>query len=99
MGMDLEQQLIDATEGLGLVIGENRWDLYVFGIVRAAHDWIVQLAIVGPRACMVTVRVTAVRGHAAAAREMITLVRAWILADDGTDHAFLECAPPAARAC
>ena len=98
MRRDLEQQLIDTTESLGLIIGEDKWELYVFGVMRVERDWFVQIAIVGPRACTVTVRVTSIRGHAAAAREILALVRDWLLTDDGTDHAFLECSPPVARA-
>jgi hypothetical protein len=95
---DLEQQLIDSTESLSLVIGADKWDLYVFGATRVERDWFVQIAIVGPRACTVTVRVTSTSGHAAAARAIVSLVRDWVLSGGDTDHAFLECAPPVAQA-
>lgn len=95
---DPEQQLIDTTESLTLAIGGDRWDLYVFGVTRVERDWFVQIAVVGPRASTVTVRVTSARGHAAAAHAILALVRDWLLTDDGSDHAFLESSPPVARA-
>jgi hypothetical protein len=58
----------------------------------------VQIAVIGPRACTVTVRVDAAKGRGAAAHEIIKLVTEWLLEDDATDHVFLEHSPLEARA-
>jgi len=88
-----------SLQPLSLAIGQDSWDVYVFGVTRVQRDWFVQMAIVGPRACMATVRVDASGGRAAAAREIIRLVREWLLDDDLSDHAFLERGESMARAC
>jgi hypothetical protein len=88
-----------SPEPLSIAVGKDTWDLYVFGVRRVQHDWFVQMAIVGPRACTVTARVDATRGRAAAAREIVKLVREWLLEDDLSDHAFLEHPAIMARAC
>ena len=86
-------------EPLSIALGEDRWDLYVFDVTRVQRDWFVQMAIVGPRVCIVTVRVDGGRGRAAAAQETIGLVREWLLENDLSDHAFLEHPAIIARAC
>lgn len=98
MHKDVERERT-SPQPLSIATGEDRWDLYVFGVTRVQRDWFVQMAIVGPRACMVTVRVNATRGRAAAARETIRLVREWLLEDDVSGHAFLENSESMARAC
>ena len=59
-------------------------------MTRVERDWFVQMAIVGPRVCTVTVRVDSTRGRGMAAREIIRLVRAWLLEDDTSGHVCLE---------
>jgi hypothetical protein len=98
MHMDAERQLRAAHEPLSIVVNNDTWDLYVFGVTRVHRDWWVQIAVVGPRACTVTVRVDAAHGRGAAAHEIITLVTAWLLEDETSDHAYLEHAPLEARA-
>ena len=79
MHMDAERQLRTAHEPLSIVVNDETWDLYVFGVTRVQRDWWVQIAVVGPRACTVTVRVDAASGRGAAAHEIITLVSDWLL--------------------
>ena len=50
----------------------------------------MQAAVVGVRSCTVTVRVAGANGRGPAARRIITLISAWLRADEGRDHAFLE---------
>ena len=96
MHFDIERQLRTTHEPLSIAVGSNIWDLYVFGVTRVQRDWWVQIVVVGPRACTVTVRVDSSNGRGAAAHEIIKLVTAWLLEDDTSDHAFLE--HPALRA-
>ena len=81
-----------------IIVNDNIWDLYVFGVTRVQRDWWVQIAAVGPRSCTVTVRVDAAKGRAAAAHEIVRLVRDWLLDGDASDHAFLEHPALEARA-
>jgi hypothetical protein len=77
-------------EPLSIVVNDDIWDLYVFGVTRVQRDWWVQMAVVGPRACRVTVRVDSRSGRGAAAHEIVTLVSNWLREDDASDHVFLE---------
>jgi hypothetical protein len=90
MHIDVERQLRTAHEPLSIIVGSDIWDLYVFGVTRVQRDWWVQIAVVGPRACTVTVRVDSAHGRSVAAHEIVKLITAWLLEDDPSDHAFLE---------
>jgi hypothetical protein len=85
-------------EPLSIIVGGDIWDLYVFGVTRVQRDWWVRMAVVGPRACTVTIRVDSSCGRAAAAHAIVSLVRNWLLEDELSEHAFLEHAPLEARA-
>jgi hypothetical protein len=98
MHLEAERQLRADHEPLSIVVGDDVWDLYVFGVTRVQHDWWVQMAIVGPRACTVTVRVDAADGRAAAARQIVRLVTDWLGDDETSDHALLEDRALQARA-
>ena len=90
MHIEVDRQLRVAHEPLSIVVGDDLWDLYVFGVTRIQHDWWVQIAVVGPRSCTVTVRVDSAQGRGAAAHQIVALISAWLLEDDASDHAFLE---------
>ena len=96
--IDTERQLRAAHEPLSILVGSDVWDLYVFGVTKVARDWWVQIAVVGPRSCTVTVRVAAASGRGAAAHQIISLIREWLLEDGVSEHAFLEECPLEARA-
>jgi hypothetical protein len=98
MHIDVERQLRTTHEPLSIAVGSDIWDLYVFGVTRVQRDWWVQIVVVGPRACTVTVRVDSSNGRGAAAHEIIKLVSAWLLEGDTSDHAFLEYPSLQARA-
>jgi hypothetical protein len=85
-------------EPLSILAGDETWDLYVFGVTKVQHDWWVQMAVVGPRACAVTVRVDASNGRGAAAHEIIRLVTEWLEEDGVSDRVFLEHPALEARA-
>ena len=90
MHFEVERHLRTTHEPLSIVVASESWDLYVFGVTRVQREWWVQMAIVGPRAGTVTVRVDASNGRGAAAHEIMTLVKEWLLRGDVTEHAFLE---------
>jgi hypothetical protein len=85
-------------EPLSILVRDEIWDLYVFGVTRVATDWWVQMAVVGPRSCTVTVRVVGTSGRGAAAHEIVRLVTDWLLTEDASTHAFLEHPALEARA-
>jgi hypothetical protein len=85
-------------EPLSIVVADDIWNLYVFGVTRVGRDWWVQMAVVGPRSCTVTVRVDSANGRGAAAHQIVRLVTDWLLEDETSDHAFLESAPLEAQA-
>ncbi len=98
MRIEVERQLQPTPEPLSIFVGDDIWDLYVFGVTRVARDWWVQIAVVGPRSCTVTVRVDAANGRGAAAHQIIKLVSDWLIADETSDHVLLEHPSLAARA-
>ena len=71
MRIEVERQLRPTPEPLSIFVGDDIWDLYVFGVTRVARDWWVQIAVVGPRSCTVTVRVDAANGRGAAAHQIL----------------------------
>ena len=98
MHIEVDRQLRVAHEPLSIVVGDDLWDLYVFGVTRIQHDWWVQIAVVGPRSCTVTVRVDSAQGRGAAAHQIVKLISEWLLEDGINDHAFLEHPSLEARA-
>jgi hypothetical protein len=98
MHIDVERQLRTAHEPLAVVVNDEIWDLYVFGVTRIQRDWWVQIVVVGSRVCTVTVRVDSACGRGAAAHEIIRLVTAWLRDGDLSEHAFLEHPNVEARA-
>ena len=98
MHIDVERQPRIPHEPLSIVVGQDVWDLYVYSVTRIERDWFVQMAVVGPRVCTLNVRVDSGRGRGMAAREILRLVRAWILEDDTSGRVYLEHKAIRARA-
>ena len=73
-----------------LTVGDVRWSIYVFGVSRVGADTFVQMLLIGPRICTVTVRARAPLGNRATARRVLTVVRQWIVSEDSSDQAYLE---------
>jgi hypothetical protein len=72
------------------VVGAERWDLYISGVRRVDRDMFLQLALVGPRICTVTVRAPAPIGNTATARRVLGVVQDWLRTHDRADQAYLE---------
>jgi hypothetical protein len=90
MKQELAQILQGAAAHATVTVGEVRWNLYIFGVSRIGGDMFVQMAVIGPRNCTVTVRARAPIGNRLTARRVLAVVREWIIADDGSNQAFLE---------
>jgi len=73
-----------------LSVGSDSWDLYVFGVTPIGPDMFLQVALLGPRVCTLTVRAPAPIGNVATARRILSIVRDWIVANDDADQAYLE---------
>ena len=90
MKHELAQVLRDTTAHATLVVGNSRWNLYVFGVSRVGADMFVQIALIGPRNCTLTVRAQAPIGKRLTARRVLAVVRDWVLSGDQSDQAYLE---------
>jgi hypothetical protein len=82
--------VVNASPHAWFVVGAERWDLYISGARRVDRDMFLQLALVGPRRCTVTVRAPAPIGNTATARRVLAIVQDWLRTHDGADQAYLE---------
>ncbi len=73
-----------------LSVGSESWNLYVYGVTPVGRDIFLQLALLGPRVCSLTVRAPAPIGNVATARQVLAAVQDWILSNDDSDQAYLE---------
>jgi hypothetical protein len=94
---DLAQQLRTTVETTSLTVGADRWKLYVFGVVRVGRELFIQIALLGPRACTVTVRARAPIVPGVTVPQVLDVVGAWLLTGDASDHAYLELSGLAGR--
>ena len=83
-------QLPPAVGHAALSIGSEHWDLFIFGITRVGRDAFIQLTLLGPRECTVTVRAPSGIVQAITVRQMLDLVSDWLLSGDCKAHAYLE---------
>lgn len=90
MKHEMAQVLRSSVAHAIIPIGDVRWKLYVFGVSRVSRDTFVQIALVGPRICTVTVRARGPIGNRLTARRVLAVVREWLLSDDQNDRAYLE---------
>jgi hypothetical protein len=95
---DTERPAPPLTGHATLSIGDDEWDLFVCGLTRVGRDTFVQLTLLGPRACTVTVRARAlVQGTTV--RRILDAVCEWLLSGDRRDHTYLELPEIADRSC
>jgi hypothetical protein len=80
-----------------LSIGSEHWDLFIFGITRVGHDAFIQLTLLGPRECTVTVRAPSVMVREITVRQILDLVSDWLLSGDDKAHGYLELPAAADR--
>ena len=94
---DMKQSLAEVLQRSSahatLIVSDIQWKIFVFGVSRVGHDLFIQMALVGPRTCTVTVRARAPLGSPATARRVLAIVRHWIISDDPSDQAYLELSP------
>jgi hypothetical protein len=83
-------QLAPAVGHAALSIGSEHWDLFIFGITRVGRDAFIQLTLLGPRECTVTVRAPSVIVQAITVRQILDVVSDWLLSGDRKAHAYLE---------
>jgi hypothetical protein len=90
MKQELAQVLQESAAHATLIVGDTAWSLYVYGVSRVGNDMFVQMAVIGPRNCNVTVRARAPIGNRLTARRVLAVVREWILSNDTDSQAYLE---------
>jgi hypothetical protein len=79
-----------STAHASLSVGSTSWDLYLYGVTPVGRDIFLQVALLGPRVCTLTVRAPAPIGNVATARRVLAVVHDWIRSDDPSDQAYLE---------
>ena len=91
MKHDLSEIVKSTPAHASLTVGSDRWLLYIFGVTRVGRDTFMQLALIGPRICTVTVRAPAPIGNPVTARRVLAVIRDWLLCcHDDADQAYLE---------
>jgi hypothetical protein len=80
-----------------LSIGSEHWDLFIFGITRVGPDAFIQLTLLGPRECTVTVRAPSVMVREIPLRQILDLVSGWLRSGDRKAHGYLELPTTAER--
>jgi hypothetical protein len=83
----------DGPHGLGyeaLTIGEDRWDLFVCGVTRVGRDAFIQLTLIGPTECAVTLRAPLALVRGVTSRQILDAVCEWLISGDARSHAYLE---------
>jgi hypothetical protein len=90
MKHDLSEIVKSTPAHASLTVGSDRWLLYIFGVTRVGRDTFMQLALIGPRVCTVTVRAPAPIGNPLTARRVLEVIRDWLLCHDDADQAYLE---------
>jgi hypothetical protein len=83
----------DGPQGLGyeaLTIGSDRWDLFVCGVTRVGRDAFIQLTLIGPRECSVTLRAPSALVRGVTSRQILDAVCEWLISGDARSHAYIE---------
>ncbi len=70
--------------------GGDRWNVYVLSATRGPRDWCIELAVVGPRWCRVTVRAKAGDSCAMTAQRVLAAVRRWLASGDGRGEIVMD---------
>jgi hypothetical protein len=73
-----------------LSIGSDDWDLFVFGITRVGRDAFIQLTLLGPRECTITVRAPSAMIQGVTVRQILDVICDWLLSGDVRPHVYLE---------
>jgi hypothetical protein len=90
MRLDLARQITRSGEDASVIVGDTVWNLHVFGITRVGREVFIQIALIGPRTCTVTVRSGCAVVHGVTGRRILDAVCDWLLSGDPRDHAYLE---------
>ncbi len=90
MGSGRDPQLCGAVPCGTFTAGSERWRLYVFGVSRPGRDWLIDLAVVGPRTCTVSVRARMGTSCAVTAERVVDAVRGWLMSGNADEHAMLD---------
>jgi hypothetical protein len=84
------RQLAPSVGHAALSIGSEHWDLFIFGVTRVGSDAFIQLTLLGPRECTVTVRAPSAMVQGVTKRQILDVVCDWLLSGDVKPHMYLE---------
>ncbi|HEY7290613.1 MAG TPA: hypothetical protein VH583_12330 [Vicinamibacterales bacterium] len=73
-----------------LTVGDDQWKLYIYGLTRVGADVFLQIALIGPRVCTMTVRAPAPIGNPTTARRVLAGVHDWLESHESADQGYVE---------
>jgi hypothetical protein len=91
------RQLPPPVGHAALSIGSEHWDLFIFGVTRVGRDVFIQLRLLGPRECTVTVRAPSMMVQGVTVRQILDVICDWLLSGDVKPHMYLELPATAER--
>jgi len=96
MKQDLSHLVRTMPAHASLTVDGDDWKLYVYSLTRVGPDIFLQLALLGPRVCTMTVRAPAPIGNPATARRVLAGVHDWLLSHERAEQGYLELSTAAA---
>jgi hypothetical protein len=97
MRRDVVDHIRRAPSDATLRIHGDLWELFIVGVSAIERDLFVQLALLGPRACLATIRVSAAIERRSLARLLLDCAGDWLASGDPRDRVFLELPVTAPR--
>jgi len=95
--LDAHNRRLPAAVGhAALSIGSDHWELFLFGVTRVGREAFIQLTLLGPRECTITVRAPSATVQSVTDGQILDVVSDWLLSGDVKPHVYLEL--PAAAA-
>jgi hypothetical protein len=79
-----------------LSIGSDHWELFIFGVTRVGREAFIQLTLLGPRECTLTVRTPSATVESVTERQILDVVCDWLVSGDLKPHVYLELPATAA---
>lgn len=90
MRWDLARELNAAERHTSIALGSDVWNLYMRGVVRISRDLFIQVAVLGPRVCTVTIRTRDVMVPGVTGQRLLDAIAEWLLSGGSGDHGYIE---------
>jgi|SRR2546423_15080813 hypothetical protein len=99
MRWDFEGELNGSDTSPLLTIGSDEWRVHVLGVVRVQRDAFVQIAVLGRRVCMLTVRMRDAMVPGVTGVRLLDTVAEWLQSGDTRSDVYLELRDVADDTC